>query len=30
MEGEGKADRKKRWENNISECTGLGLGGALR
>ena len=28
-EGEGKADRK-RWEDNISEWTGLGLGEALR
>ena len=24
--GEGKADRKKRWEDNISEWAGLGLG----
>ena len=29
MEGEGKADRKKRGEDNLSKWTGLGLGEAL-
>ena len=29
-DGEGKADEKKRWEDNISEWTDLGLGEALR